>query len=83
MNRRHRATLAALFHDPVRTDVRWRHLLSLLEALGSEAHEGSGSRCWFVLHGRKLRLHRPHDGVLNRGQVRSVRLFLEEAGVEP
>ena len=84
MNARQRRTLKRIFERPTRADVRWDALASLLEALGAERKEGSGSRVAFVLEGRVLSLHRPHPRPeLKRYAVEDVREFLSLAGLAP
>ena len=81
---RHQRTLEAIFTHPERSDIPWREIEGLLEALGAEVSEGSGSRVRVALHGVRAVFHRPHpEHVTDRGAVRSVRRFLETAGVRP
>jgi hypothetical protein len=83
MNRKHRRTLTAVFEDPVRADVLWRDVESLLEALGGEISEGRGSRVRVALGGVRAVFHRPHPRKeTDRGTLRSVRRLLVAAGVE-
>ncbi len=35
-------TLAAIFADPVRSNIPWRDIEALLQALGAEISEGEG-----------------------------------------
>ncbi len=84
MNARQRRVLKRIFERPARSDVRWEELLSLLQALGAELQEGSGSRVKFVLDGRVLSLHRPHPRPeLKRYAVEDVRDFFLDAGITP
>jgi hypothetical protein len=84
MNRRHRRTLEAIFDDPVRSDIAWNAVEALLRALGAEITEGRGSRVRLYLNGIKAVFHRPHPKKeMDKGAVKSMRRFLESAGVEP
>jgi hypothetical protein len=84
VNNRQCATLAAVFEDPLRTDIGWGDIRSLLAALGGVISEGRGSRVRVTLGDRKAVFHRPHPrNETDRGTVRSVRTFLIEAGVAP
>jgi hypothetical protein len=77
-------TLAAVFRDPAPANLPWRDIESLLTALGAELSAGAGSRLRVRLHGVRAVLHRPHpSSQATRPQVRSVRLFLQQAGVKP
>ena len=84
MNKRQRRTLARIFDQPTRADVRWDELASLLRALGAEEQKGAGSRVRFVLDGSILSLHRPHPKPeLRKYAVEDVQDFLAGRGIEP
>jgi hypothetical protein len=84
MNKRQRRTLARIFEQPTRSDVRWEELESLMRALGTQQHECAGSRGRFVLDGSILNLHRPHPKPeLRKYAVEDVRDFLAAHGIEP
>ena len=84
MNNRQRATLAAIFEEPVRANIAWIDVESLLRALGAEVREGRGSRVRIALNGVRAVFHRPHpERETDRGAVRSMRDFLTAAGVSP
>jgi hypothetical protein len=57
---RHRATLEAIFADPVRAGIAWRDVEAMLVAAGSEVSEGSGSRVHVALNSVRAVFHRPH-----------------------
>ena len=53
-------------------------------ALGAEISEGSESCVRIALNDVRAVFHRPHPAkVTNKGTVKSVRRFLQEAGVTP
>ena len=80
----HRRTLEAIFSTPVPATLEWRRIESLFLALGAEMVEGSGSRVAFVLNDKRADFHRPHPGKeAKRYQVRAVREFLENVGIQP
>jgi hypothetical protein len=84
MNQKHQGTLAAVFDDPVKSNIPWRNIESMLKAAGAEITEGEGSRVRIVLNGVRAVFHRPHpQKETDRGAVRSLRRFLIEAGVTP
>jgi hypothetical protein len=84
LSAKHRKTLAAVFETPTRTDVEWSSVERLLAALGAETSEGRGSRVRIYLNGVRAVFHRPHPRKeTDRGALKSVRRFLEEAGIEP
>ena len=84
MNSRHRKTLQAVFENPVRANILWADIESMLVAFGTEISEGRGSRVRLALNGVKAVFHRPHPRKeADKGAVTSMRRFLIEAGVEP
>ena len=84
MSMKHRSTLQAVFADPVRSNIAWRDIEAMLEAVGAEVTEGQGSRVRIALNGVRAVFHRPHpQKETDKGAVRSMRRFLTEAGVTP
>ena len=83
LSKKQRKILDQIFEQPVRSDVVWTDIESLLEALGAETSEGRGSRVRVALKGVRAVFHRPHPRrETDKGAVVSVRRFLSEAGVE-
>jgi HicA-like toxin of HicAB toxin-antitoxin system len=81
---KHRATLEPVFADPVRANINWFDIESLLVSLGAEVTQGRGSRVRIALNGVRAVFHRPHpQKETDKGAVRSMRQFLTEAGVAP
>jgi hypothetical protein len=83
LSKKQRKILDQIFEQPVRSDVVWTDIESLLEALGAEISEGRRSRVRVALKGVRALFHRPHPRrETDKGAVVSVRRFLSEAGVE-
>ena len=83
LSNRHKRTLELIFENPVRSDVNWQKVASLLEALGAEISEGRGSRVRIHLKGVRAVFHRPHpQRETDKGALKSIRRFLIEAGVK-
>lgn len=81
---KHEETLRAVFDNPVRGNLRWDDIESMLGHYGAEIQEGAGSRVRLALNGVRAVFHRPHpQKETDRGAVRSMRRFLTEAGVIP
>ena len=81
---KHDKTLQAIFSDPVRSNINWSVIESMLEHFGAEVTEGSGSRVRIALNGVRAVFHRPHPRKeAGRGTVRSMQRFLTEAGLRP
>jgi hypothetical protein len=84
MSGKHRRILLAIFDEPVRTNVNWADIESLLVASGASITEGKGSRVRIALNGVRAVFHRPHPRKeTDKGALLSVRRFLTEAGVTP
>lgn len=84
MNNKQRRTLEGVFRDPISPSIAWCDIESLFRACGAEITEGRGSRIRVELHGKYAVFHRPHPlPVADKGSVRSVRRFLNDAGVGP
>jgi hypothetical protein len=84
MNAKHRKTLELIYENPVRSDVAWSDIESLLINVGAEISEGRGSRVRVALNGIRAVFHRPHPKrETDKGALKSMRRFLTEAGVRP
>jgi HicA toxin of bacterial toxin-antitoxin, len=83
MNRKQKKTLAAIFEDPVRSNVRWVDVLSLFNAYECAVSEGRGSRVCVSLNGVDAVFHTPHEPETDKGALKAVRDFLREAGIKP
>ena len=84
MNKRHRKTLNDLFAQPISGNIKWRDVEALLQALGAVLSERAGSRVAVSLHDSVAVFHRPHPSPnMDKGAVRDLRRFLENAGVMP
>jgi len=83
LNSKQQATLRDIFEDPVKSNIDWSDVESLLKALGKMT-EGRGSRVRAFVNGKVATFHRPHpEKETDKGTVKSVRRFLREAGVRP
>jgi hypothetical protein len=82
MGKKQLRILEAIYADPVRSNILWRDIESLLIAHGAEISEGEGSRIRVALNGIRAVFHRPHpQKETDKGAVKSVRRFLMAAGV--
>ena len=84
VNAKQRRTLEAILSEPVRANIDWLDIESLLLAVGCRLIEGSGSRVRFECRGIIATFHRPHPAKeAKRYQVRDAREFLVKLGVTP
>jgi HicA toxin of bacterial toxin-antitoxin, len=80
---KHQKTLEAIFEEPERANILWQDIETLFIALGAEITDGNGSRRRVALKGVRAVFHRPHPRrETDKGAVKSVRRFLEAAGVK-
>jgi HicA toxin of bacterial toxin-antitoxin, len=84
LSSKHKKTLKTIFDDPVRSDIAWAKIESMLIALDAEISEGRGSRIRVALNGIRMVFHRPHPKKeTDKGAVKSIQRFLKTAGVQP
>ncbi|MDI6768326.1 MAG: type II toxin-antitoxin system HicA family toxin [Anaerolineales bacterium] len=82
MNKKHRATLEALFARPDRKNIRWEDFISLLVELGADVTERGGSMVGARLNGHYAVFHRPHPGnMIYPSMLKRLRRYLTECGV--
>jgi hypothetical protein len=77
MNKRQRKTLADIYEKPTRSDLSWRNVESLFNAIGSDIFEGEGSRVSVVFNNHEILV----TGALREGKTSNafVRDVLEKA----
>lgn len=84
MNKKQRKIYDAIFANPIRRNIIWDDVVSLVEALGGSVTQGNGSRVRFSLNSIALNIHSPHpQKELKRYQVKDVRTFLIKAEIKP
>jgi HicA toxin of bacterial toxin-antitoxin, len=84
MTKKQQRTFDAIFADPVRANIDWHDVESLLLALGAELSEGRGSRLRVALNDVREVFHRPHpQNEAGKPMVRELRRFLIAAGIRP
>jgi predicted RNase H-like HicB family nuclease len=60
MSSKHRRTLEAVFANPVRANILWSDVESMLRHYGARIRERAGSRAAVYLNGNVIMFHRPH-----------------------
>jgi hypothetical protein len=84
VNNKQRKTLRQIFTRPELSNITWKDIESLLVSVGAEISEGRGSRVRIALNDVRAIFHRPHPRpTIDKGALKSMRRFLQEAGVEP
>jgi len=79
LNNKHKTTLKAIFEDPIRSDIRWSDIESLIEALGGVITQGNGSRVRFQIGDIAATIHRPHpEPEISKSAVKTLRVKLRE-----
>ena len=83
MNSKQKKMYQRIFKNPVQADIEWQDIEKFLKSLGAKISEGSGSRVRIELKGERAVFHRPHpEKVTDKGSVKSMRRFLDNAGVK-
>lgn len=78
----HYKTLKQLFAVPLRSDISWSEIRSLLEALGGIVKEYGDRVCVAMIHQRAI-IHRLHNQrYASRCAVEAVQYFLTTVGIE-
>jgi len=82
VNRKSRKVMAAVFSDPILSNILWTDIETLLRGLGAELTEGRGSRVRISLNGVRSVFHRPHpQKETDRNSIRDLRELIKKAGV--
>ena len=83
MNAKQRKTFQDIYHNPLKSSVLWSDIESLFKAFGAQIEAGSGSRVCIILNNVVAVFHRPHpQKEIDKGALKSVRRFLNNAGVK-
>ena len=83
MNTKQKKVYEEIFKNPVQLDIEWQEIEGLLKSLGANISEGNGSRVRIELNGQRAVFHRPHpEKVTDKGAIKSMRRFLDNAGVK-
>lgn len=83
MNSKQEKVYDAIFKNPVQSNIEWQDIENLLKSLGANITEGNGSRVRIELNGQRAVFHRPHpEKVTDKGAVKSMRRFLDNAGLK-
>lgn len=82
MNKKQLKTYNAIFSEPIRCNIMWNDVVSLVKAIGGKVIQGDGSRVRFDLNNISLNIHSPHpQKELKRYQVKALREFFIKTGV--
>ena len=82
MNSKNEKTYKYIFENPIRADILWSDIEKLIKDLGGKISQGNGSRVRIELNGERAVFHTPHpEKTTDKGAVKSVRKFLDNAGV--
>jgi hypothetical protein len=83
LNNKNKKTLKAILEDPIRSDIRWSDIESLIEALGGVITQGNGARVRFRIGDIAATIHRPHPkSEINKAGVKDLRVKLKEWGID-
>jgi hypothetical protein len=77
---KHQRILSAIFEK--QANINWADIEAMLQNMGAEITEGSGSRVRICLKGVRAVYHRPHPRKeTDRGAVASLQGFLLKCGI--
>ncbi|MDD5928417.1 MAG: type II toxin-antitoxin system HicA family toxin [Spirochaetales bacterium] len=83
MNSKQKKVYQRIFKNSVQSDIEWKDIEKFLESLEAKISEENGSRVRIELKGERAVFHRPHpEKITDKGAVKSMRRFLENAGVK-
>jgi len=82
MNHRHRKVLQALFAHPVSANIDFREVEAVLNELGAEIDNRSGSRVGVTLKGHTVVFHHANHSV-PKEEVAQIRKVLIDCGISP
>lgn len=82
MNHRHRQALHALFAHPEATNLSGADVKAVLVEMGADIEDRSGNRFAVTMGGHTALFHQP-DHSMTKDNVRQLRRFLTERGVDP
>lgn len=82
MNHKHRKVLHALFAHPVSANISARAVDSIFKEMGADIEQRHGGRLGVRLNGHFAEFSH-HDHSLSPDQVRQVKKFIEDAGIDP
>lgn len=83
MNNKCKKIYKTIYTNPIKADISWSDVETLLLALGAKISEGNGSRVRIKLNGERAVFHRPHpENNTDKGAIKAVRRFLENARVK-
>ena len=82
MNHRHRQALHALFAHPEPANLSGADVKAVLGEMGAEIEDRSGDRYAVTMKGHTAVFHHP-DHALRKEDVRQLRRFLTDRGVDP
>ena len=83
MNKKQRKIYDSFFAEPIRLNIVWDDVVSMIDSIGGVITQGNGSRVRFDLNNVSLNIHSPHpQKELKRYQIKAIREFLIKAGVQ-
>jgi len=78
----HTRTLGMVFDHPTSHNIEWKDVIHMLDQIGTTSDAGhDGLRV--TVNGKTVVFHHTYDKTLTDDQVRQMRHFLAEAGMQP
>ncbi|MGK7879202.1 MAG: type II toxin-antitoxin system HicA family toxin [Crocosphaera sp.] len=84
MNKKQRKIYDSIFREPMRDNILWDDVITLIKAIGGTATEEDNRGVRFDLNKLSLNIHSPHpQKQLKRYQIKAIREFLFKARINP
>ncbi|WPC06297.1 hypothetical protein SBP02_05965 [Pseudomonas benzenivorans] len=84
MAHKHQNLLYSIFEDPLRSNIHWREVESLLHHLEAKVEPILGARFRVTLNDYEFVLHHPHQGnECSKQEIKHLRECLANAGMTP
>jgi hypothetical protein len=78
----HQRTLGMVFDHPTSHNIEWKDVIHMLDQIGTTVDAGhDGLRA--TVNGKTVVFHHAYDKTLNDDQIRQMRHFLADAGMQP
>ncbi len=80
----HLTVLRTIFQEPLKANIHWREIESLLHHLGATIEPTHGARFRVTLNNHETILHHPHHGnECTKQDIKQLRDYLSQAGISP
>ncbi|MEL4896213.1 type II toxin-antitoxin system HicA family toxin [Crocosphaera sp. Alani8] len=84
MNKKQRKIYDSIFTEPMKLNILWDDVVTLIKAVGGTVTQENNSGVRFDFKNLSLNIHSPHpQKELKRYQIKAIREFLFKARINP